>query len=376
MAEFGPVRLSKVPLSGINVLRQIRTHFDSEAIERLEASIKFKDQKDGIMRYDLIEPPSVALLNDAEAESYLGDLNEAWGTDYTLDDLVRCNPDGNGRDIMILIAGEQRGMAIRRKIENDGLSPDSLVMTSLEEGVGFLEAFPRQFIENNARTNPSPQDEAHAIRVYYDLMQDKVKTDNSEAVYTKAACARAFGIREEKVRDAVVFTDYPLSMQQMVDRYPYSTIVEAKEIFELYAEYYEGLDDGGPYYSADGSMHIGSAVDVAVYEVETCILRLKAERLRRRTNPNGARRDMSLKNQAEAIRASFKQEELGEFQVGLNGLDVPTDYLGRRLEANENLFSAALEAVALLDRLNGLNKSMKYRLGRYSTVTNVTVEPL
>lgn len=375
MAEFGPVRLAKVPRSGINILRQIRTHFDQEEIDKLESAIQLKDEKNGVKRYDLIEPPSVALFNDDEATNYLRALNTAWGTEYSLDDLVRYNPDGNGRDIMVLIAGERRSRAISNKIERDGLSPDSLVTVSLEEGTSFVEAFPRQFIENNARVNPSPKDEAHAIRVYYDLMNKRIQEKNPTAAYTKAACARAFGLREEKVYDALVFTDFPESMQAMADEYPFSLIVSAKEIYDLYLKHYseEGPSEDGLYYSSDGSLHMGKASDVAVYEVETCIMRLKAERLRRRANPNSSARDMSLKNQAESIKLSFEQLELGEMQPGLEGFDVPIDFLGRRLEAAGNLFAAAHDAIRILEITDSLTPTMRHKLGRYGTVPNVIV---
>lgn len=92
-----------VRVSELNMLRQMRQTITG--IEDLAESIASKT---------LIQEPCVAVLDDAEALTYLQTLNRLWGCDYRVADLVR-SADGQFR---ILFAGHRRLHAIHRLLSH------------------------------------------------------------------------------------------------------------------------------------------------------------------------------------------------------------------------------------------------------------------
>ena len=375
VGEFGQVT-EWVPRSAINVLPQIRTEFDPVQLNELAESIRLIDSEleEDRHRYDLLEPLIEGRHDEQSAKRYLAQYNRINGTSFVLDTFISLDtPDG--LRWIFHIAGERRLRASDAIIERDGLSPESVFQCSVKENPEYIDALPTQFIENNARVNPPAQDEARAIRKYYDAMKALAGAENRR--YTYVECARAFAVNPEKIKDSITFTDYPADMQALVERYPFSMVVEAKDLYDAWIEYHKrDFDEFTPqqvseFISTTGKAGFMTIEDVAAFEVESCFEIIKAERLRRRKNPHAKKRDVSLKKQAESVRSMIAQQDLG-FAQGVLDIDTePENYWTRRKLAAGSLFRSAAEALALLDGLNMLSDDHRRRLGQIATVTSL-----
>jgi hypothetical protein len=375
VGEFGQVT-EWVSRSSINVLPQIRTEFDEVALSELADSIRLIDaeQESGRLRYDLLEPLIEGRHNEESALRYLAQYNRVNGTDFTLD-MFTPTETAAGKRWFFHIAGERRLRAGDIIIERDALSHDSVFQCSVKDNPEYIDALPTQFIENNARVNPAAQDEARAIRKYYDAMKELAASMGKR--YTYVECARAFAVNPSKITDSVTFTDYPANMQSLVERYPFSMIVDAKDLFEAWSEYHEKYADEmsdeqvQEFIATTGKNGFTSIDEVASFEIETSFEAIKAERLRRRRDPHAKKRDVSLKRQAEGVRKSIEQRDLGIVQ-GVLAFDTdPENYWTRRKLAAGSLFRAAVDALVLLDRANMLSNDMRDRLGQMAAVVTM-----
>lgn len=416
IAEFGNERVMKLPRNAITILPQIRTEFDQDKLHELADSMPLADDVEGLM-HELMEPVIEGLHDERSARRYLKEFNLANQTNYRMRDLVPFQTVAGIRYV-IHIAGERRLRAADILIEKHGYSPKSLILSMVHDNISYIDALPKQFVENNARVNPSAEDEARAMRRYINMMRV------IEPKYTQADCARAFAVNPDKVREAIIFTDYPPSMQGLVRNYPFSWVIEAKDIYQEWLNYYqahrshlkssEGVDlfadddlaigvsaNGATTWTAsNGTMFFESPEDVATYEVETCFTHIVAERLARRAAQVGRRnRDVRLKTQLEAIRELLQNEARGIEAVALpleplsdddqdgnssvdDGNDLnPYDKVAREHEqriqelaerfntrrklASSSLFEASLRALSLLDMRGDLTRDMRVRLGKY-----------
>ncbi|MFZ1258310.1 MAG: hypothetical protein WAQ25_02465 [Candidatus Saccharimonas sp.] len=332
------------------------------------------EQTERAPRYKLLEPLIEGIHGEASARRYLAEFNFINGTKFELEEFVSTVIDGEQKWVFH-IAGERRLRAGDMIIERDGLSPDSIFQCSVKYDPTYIDALPEQFVENNARVNPLPQDEARAIRKYYDAM--KQLAANAGKRYTNVECARAFAVNPNKIADAITFTDYPASMQALVEEYPFSMVVDAKELFEAWKIYHADTDEElGPdqqqdFIATTGRNGFATLEGVAAFEVETCFTLIKAERAKRRTDPHAKRRDVSIKKQTENVLASVKQRGLG-FAQGI--LDIPGDpnnYWTRRKLAAEQLFRDSFNNHLYLERMSMLSGEMKRRLGQLAGVGSV-----
>lgn len=391
IAEFGNERVMKIPRSAINVLPQIRTEFDPDKLQDLADSMPLAEDIDGLM-HELMEPVIEGVHTAASARRYLSEFNLANGTQYELKDLISYKMPGGTRYV-IHIAGERRLRAADILIEKHGYSPESLILSMIHENISYIEALPKQFVENNARVNPSQEDEARAMRRYINMMR-VIKPK-----YTQADCAKAFVVHPDKVGDAMTFTDYPPSMQTLARDYPFSWVIEAKDIYELWLQYYQenrsylpnlnepdmfAIDDpvvgmsanGATTWTAsNGTMFFESPEDVATYEVETCFMRIIAERLARRTAQRDRKnRDVRLMTQLEEIKKMMQNEVAGIGELALPTLDDEQDaqkslaelFSQRRKVAASGLFEAIMRGLWLLDARGDLSPEYRRRLGQYS----------
>lgn len=377
MAEFGSVRQEMIPRDVINVLPQIRSVFDPIALEELAASIKKVgfDEDAGVVRYDMLENLLEGAHDQVSAQQYLKDYNMVNKTNVRLKDLIVHNtPDGPRW--VIHIAGERRLRAGGLIIDRDGLSPSSKFMCAVEDNPSYLDALPKQFVENNSRINPPATDESRAIRKYYDAMKE------IDPRYTHMQCSAAFSINPNKISDAITFTDYPESMQALAEHFPFSMVIEAKDLYDAWCAYHlSGGDveldgaDREEFISTTGKSGFEIIDDVATFEVETSFLKIKAERLRRRKDPHSEKHDVSLKKQTEDVNLSITQKTLGIIQGTLtfDGTSALDNYWSRRKLAGGALFRALIEAADLLDRLNMLTPDMRQRIG-FLAVTAVDEE--
>ncbi len=373
VGEFGQVT-EWVQRSQLHVLPQIRTTFDEIALQELADSIRLieQEQATGNPRYDLLEPLTQGRHDEASARRYLRQYNQVNGTDLQLENYEPTYTT-DGPRWYFHIAGERRLRAGDIIIERDALSPDSLFQCAIKENIEYIHALPLQFIENNARVNPPPADEARAIRRYSDAMKELAAAQGKR--FTNVQCAQAFAVNPDKVTDAMTFTNYPIAMQKLAERYPFSTVIAAKDLYEAWCEYHqdtlETLDSSEleEFISTTGRAGFERIEDVAAFEVETCLLLAKAEKLHRRRDPGRPRRDMRPKKQAEQVRDSIMQRSLGITQEVLFADSEPAEtYWARRKLASGSLFRASVEAIVLLDHLNMLSPEQRHRLGQIAAV--------
>ncbi len=423
IAEFGNDRIVKMPRSVINILPQIRRQFDVEKLQELSDSMPLDDSVERLV-HELMEPVVEGVHTEASARLYLEQFNKANGTHFTLDSLTpHHTPDGVR--YVIHIAGERRIRAVDLLIEKHGYSPESLPLCSVHEDISYADALPLQFIENNARVNPPPADEARAIRGYIAMMRE------ANPRYTQKDCAAKFAVKPEKVHDALVFTDYPQSMQNLVDHYPYNWVVGAEAIYRTWLDYYAqyssslevqvahvrdraGLlsipeqdkpteivtENGSPaFFTSDGQVFFTNPQDAATHEVVTCFEMIKAESLARRASQHGLRkkRDVSFQRLLEEARALIRQEAAGIGQDDLiddqeayrqelsekferdynNGGEeqlVLFTYDKRRKIAAASLFEAVMNALWTLHAMGDLPKNAPARLGKYAAMPVVPAE--
>lgn len=377
IGEFGQVT-EWVSRSSINVLPQIRTEFDEVALSELAESIRLIDaeQESGRLRYDLLEPLIEGRHDEESALRYLAQYNRVNGTDFALD-MFTPTETAAGKRWFFHIAGERRLRAGDMIIERDALSHDSVFQCSVKDNPEYIDALPTQFIENNARVNPAAQDEARAVRKYYDAMKELAASTGKR--YTYVECAKAFAVNPNKITDSVTFTDYPAEMQSLVERYPYSQVINARDLYRAWLDYHrvsqEELtnDDQTELIASTGKTGFETLEAIAAFEVETSFIRMKTENLRRRRDPNGVRRDVSLKKQEADVRASIKQQTLGIFQgvMDLGGLNAHDSYWSRRKQASTALFGSTVEALTLLDSVGLLSDDMRVRLGQFASIEDV-----
>ena len=417
IAEFGNERIMKIPHNAINILPQIRTEFDYEKLEELADSMPLAGDVDGLI-HELMEPLIVGLHDRESAERYLVQYNLAHDTSYDVNGLMPYVINGV-EYFVIHIGGERRYRAAEILINRHGYSPESVMMCGVHENITYVDALPKQFIENNARVNPPPQDEARAIRQYIEMMRV------IEPKYTQADCAKKFAVYADKVHDAIVFTDYPKSMQELAKYYPYSWVINVEEIFKTWVEYYqknasglinpeemglfapdesvvEGVSDNGntTWTASDGAMYYSSPEDVATHEVETCFKKIKMNQLSKRVAQDGAKGSnvsvrLKLNKELEEIKRLMKDEADDIGQPELDAIDTGSDYdvrwtprydsdesndlkqarlrlidtyVKRRKIAASGLFEASLKVLWLLQVRGDLSLSMRKRVKPYSTV--------
>lgn len=432
IAEFGNKRIMEIPRHVINVLPQIRREFDPVKLQELADAMPLSDTEEGLV-HEMMEPVVEGLHTEESAIRYLDQYNRANldnGRVYTLSDLVPWHLP-QGIRYVIHIAGERRLRAADILIDRHGYSAESTILSSVHENITYVDALPKQFIENNARVNPPPADEARSMRGYIDLMRE------IDPKYTQKKCAEKFAVKPHKVHDAIVFTDYPKSMQALEKIYPYNWVVDADGIYNAWLEYYrqhrygvaesiavgllrenheDAVDDGlGMWTTGDGLAVFASAEDAATHEVELCFLKIKAEQLARkaslRKNEVRRGRDVRLPAQLAAIKKLLADEAVGvgqdaydetvgltdqelyrrelimnlEVAAGVQGderlkvgdqLKLFETYAKRRTVASNALFEAVIGALWLLDARGDLTDSMRNRLGGYALVQSVIGEDL
>ncbi len=183
-----------LPPQAIGVLQQVRTKMTREGLDNLMASIKEIGQKTA----------GIAIgLTRQEAEKYLKQANDLWGTDYRLEHYEPVYFKEFGDNFyLFLVTGHRRLVAVKK------LDIGSY-FCQLHMQVQFLDAFILQFHEN-IHEEVAKDDEARFLTV----MWRKQKSMNDRL--SLAEFARQHGKTSEAVRRAVRFTSLPVSVQKLV----------------------------------------------------------------------------------------------------------------------------------------------------------------
>lgn len=363
----------------INILPQIRTEFEPEAMQELADSIPVREVKDGTAYYNLLNSPTMADLSEDEARRYIAEFN-AVNDDadhYEFDNLVPCDTY-EGKRYIITIAGERRLRAGPIKVEQDwGESLPIVYDCAVARGITYLEALPLQFIENNARRKPSRVDEANAISKYM-VAQRKLNPR-----FSKAACARAFGVPSSRVDDAEIFTGYPQCMQELEQDFGFRTTVDAKPVYDLWTLYHQNklndaVHEGRDYLLAasDGATFFDSVEELAAYETRTCLLEIKASSLYHKRNPGSEVKRITLDSTKKGLEVMVSQDNLfGDYGSDIinavAGLAPETNDIGaiaRRRLISEGLYNQTMEALRLLDSIGGLPDIRKMKLARFTAL--------
>lgn len=219
---------SAVPLEALSLLTQVRMTVD--VAEDLIPSIAAHGQ----------QTPGVAVaLLPEEAQRYIEELNELWGSRHRLKDFPCVNLDGV-LYYFFLVAGHRRykACAILAARAEQGLEQsvfDGLYRVDIRFGMEVSEAISLQFNENRHQQIP-PHEEARAAWKFYRWLQKR------EPDITIAKFARRIGRTSEWVRGALRFCSLPSSVQKYADgadgcvKLPYGILTSLARLGEKMSE--------------------------------------------------------------------------------------------------------------------------------------------
>ena len=183
-----------LPTNVIGVLQQVRSRMTRDGLEHLMASIKEIGQKTAGV---------VIGLSAEEASKYLRQVNDLWGTSYSVEEFEPVYfLELNGHFYLFLVTGHRRLAAVKKL-------DIGTYLAELHLQIRFLDAFILQFHEN-IHEEVAKDDEARFLTV----MWRKQKSMNSRM--SLAEFARRHGKTPEAVRRAVRFTSLPVSVQKLV----------------------------------------------------------------------------------------------------------------------------------------------------------------
>lgn len=215
-----------VPWIYMNAVSQTRKIVRAEPLDELARAIESPDEL-GEPRNELLHPPLLNRLTTREkAEEYLTELNECFGTEHSVDELL---PDDKGH-YLIVIAGHRRRLATGKLIEEQGADPrTSRVDCTVRDDLPFFDALQLQIAENSHQ-QLSMTEQARAINAIYHYGIAKEKYASIED------CARDLHFGDEKVSRALAFCRLPDYVQDCVERgvYSYSASIEMEPLTEAY----------------------------------------------------------------------------------------------------------------------------------------------
>ena len=183
-----------LPPQAISILQQVRTKMTRDGLDNLMASIKAIGQKTA----------GIAIgLDKQEAENYLQQVNDLWGTGYRLDNYEPVYFKELGDNFyLFLVTGHRRLVAVK-KLEL------SFYFCQLHLQVRFLDAFILQFHEN-IHEEVAKDDEARFLTVMWR------KQKSMDEGLSLSEFARRHGKTPDAIRRANRFTSLPISVQKLV----------------------------------------------------------------------------------------------------------------------------------------------------------------
>lgn len=217
----------------VNEMPQIRTKYNPDKIEDLAERVKT-----GEVRPPYIELEQAIRIAEFTSEEALRQFLDDFQLFHALPEPITLDyfdPEPNGT-IRILDYGHRRVRAIKvatRQFNYTALNKD------VKKEIMVNPAFER-FIDAQSRENehdrPGPEDEAVEVRKRFNFYTAK----NNGTVPTKTWLARKMGLSEDKVRDALRFTDLSPQIMQWFNEgiINYAVAVECWRLREAALSYY------------------------------------------------------------------------------------------------------------------------------------------
>lgn len=235
MAEFGDISTEKVPLDKIIDLPvQMRQSIDEADLEDLKDSIRPNitlesiDERDQVLRFNLVNPVTINILDADHIEEYLRDHASYYGIEISPTTAIESFPVHNGR-YYVRVAGHMRGRATRELCSEYGIDvSQALTSATISENKSFIEANQTQNIENR-HVKVSPVDYAKSIELFYkwQKMHDLPSDNRTTAEY--------FGYSQDRVRTALLFVTAPESIKDFVGNgLTYTNVVNLVRLREAY----------------------------------------------------------------------------------------------------------------------------------------------
>lgn len=224
--RFGPeVAPMDVQLSLVNVAGQMRDEFNAEDLEELKDSIRATGLLNGIILYEM---PSDF------AQEYVDFTNQNWGTNVDFGSYV---PNENG-NYYILVAGERRYRAISSIIEEDGLSPDAVSVSSqVRTTSSFLDMMGVQVAEN-VYGRPKAHQYAKILYQIYTLGLEAGAYSGPEDFLREAKGGRV------AAKNALTYFELPSYIHELVDagKFKYGYALAVHPFYVAYRKHLQEIE--------------------------------------------------------------------------------------------------------------------------------------
>lgn len=237
LVQFGPKRLELVPFLTVNELEQTRTAYNATGIEELAQAISVSGSNThNSEAFDLANPLVIGRHTKTSAKQYIYEHGEFYGiparqrVDYQ--DLTPFDDDTTN----ILIAGHRRRRAIGLLLRTNNIHPaNATVASHVRDEIEFGQAIGLQLREN-VYERPSPQDEARAIDLSY-----RYNTERLGHAPSIRQLAKNLGFSETKVREALVFTSLPETIQEYTasGALSYSVVRQLRPLYDAFMAMYK-----------------------------------------------------------------------------------------------------------------------------------------
>ncbi|MBI4039391.1 hypothetical protein HY388_01025 [Candidatus Daviesbacteria bacterium] len=205
---------ARIPLEAINIFPQVRQTFE-----------EIEDLAENIADHGLFNPLTVAKFDRESCQHYIAVINWLWGRDFSLDQTVSCEEDGQ-EVFYVLLAGERRHRACMY-LKTAGCpscqqqfgagpchtrhpaSADGQVDVRLCVNISPLEALFRQIAENVHMRVPAHEE----AKVFYELYSLVKQADPK---YSLAQFSRDVSRGPDTIKNAIRFCELPAEIQGFV----------------------------------------------------------------------------------------------------------------------------------------------------------------
>jgi|GEM_PF-5266354 len=208
--EIGPQAPYFAPITRLNMLTQVRKNIGEEDLDELTEALIVKPSSDDRPTIKLLQPITVGLFDKKKVKPYLNRLNEVWGSNHSIRDLVPVTDDDEY--FLVVIAGHRRTLAVQLAAEETGVDKEKIDLEfHLQYGkdLTFRNAIQTQYRENFHK-KPDTWEDAQAIN---SILEEGIKSGDYK---TFVDCARDLGVNKERVSRAFRFQTLPESAKESV----------------------------------------------------------------------------------------------------------------------------------------------------------------